>query len=385
MPVYLDCAATSPLDPQVLEICTRYLQQDFGNAGSRTHPQGAAARQAVEHARDQVAAVTGCARGDVVFTSGATESNNIALLGLAEEGIRSGKRHLVSTAIEHRAVIEPLEALARRGFALTLVPPSRGGLVEPDTVLDAVRKDTLLVSVMHVNNETGVQQPISRLADRLADTPVYFHTDAAQGFAKELESLRHPGIDLISISAHKICGPKGAGALIVRRRGAVRPPLNPLFFGGGQERGLRPGTLPVALIAALGEAAELWSRDADRRWQCGIAFRQALLDGLAPLAPVVHGDLDLAAPFILNISIPGFDSETVMELWRDLVSVSSGAACSSHLYTCSHVLSAMGVAAGPSAGAIRFSWCHLSEMPDTAAMVRALVKAREPRRAPGSG
>jgi cysteine desulfurase len=376
MPIYLDCAATTPIDPRVLEVCVRYLQEDFGNAASRTHPQGAAARKAVEQARDQIASVTACHRGDVVFTSGATESNNLALLGLAEAGIRAGKGHIVSTRIEHRAVLEPLEELARRGFSLTLVKPNAGGWVDPEEIAEAVRDDTLLVSVMHVNNETGVIQPIEEIAKHLAGKPVYFHTDAAQGFARETGALRHERIDLISISAHKICGPKGVGALIVRRRGKDRPPLAPLQFGGGQERGLRPGTLPVALIAAFGHAAELWAREAEERWRRGTEFRRRLLEGMAPLQPVVNGDETRCIPFLLNVSIPGADSESVMDAWIDLVSVSSGAACSSQSYTCSHVLTAMGILAERAEAAIRFSWCHLTDMPDTAAMVNALQEVR---------
>jgi cysteine desulfurase len=375
MPVYLDCAATTPIDPRVLEVCVRYLREDFGNAGSRTHSHGAAARKAVELARDQVATVTGAGRGDVVFTSGATESNNLAILGLAEEGIRSGRKHLVSTAIEHRAVLEPLQTLAQRGFDLTLVKPCPGGWVDPAEVAAAVRKDTLLVSVMQVNNETGVVQPVAEIAERLAGTPVYIHTDAAQGFARDTEALLHPRLDLISISGHKICGPKGIGALIVRRRGRERAPLSPLLFGGGQERGLRPGTLPVALIAAFGAAAELWAGEAEERRQCGLEFRRRLLEGLAPLRPIVLGDQQRCLPFILNVSIPGRDSESVMDAWSDLVSVSSGAACTSQSYTCSHVLTAMGVSPEVAEGAIRFSWCHMTETPDTAAMVRSLQES----------
>jgi cysteine desulfurase len=376
MPVYLDCAATTPIDPRVLEVCIRYLRQDFGNAASRTHQHGAAARKAVEQARDQVAAVTAAHRGDVVFTSGATESNNLALLGLAEAGMRAGKRHIVSTRIEHRAVLEPLEELERRGFSLTLVSPTPGGWVDPAAIAEAVREDTLLVSVMHVNNETGVVQPIAEIAEHLAARAVYFHTDAAQGFARETAALRHERIDLISISAHKICGPKGVGALVVRRRGKDRPPVAPLLFGGGHERGLRPGTLPVALIAAFGHAAELWTQEADERWRHGLEFRRRLLEGLAPLHPVVNGDESRCLPFLLNVSIPGADSESIMNVWADLVSVSSGAACSSQSYTCSHVLTAMGIPAENAAAAIRFSWCHMTEMPDTAAMVDALQEVR---------
>ena len=376
MPVYLDCAATTPMDPRVLELCIRYMERDFGNAASRSHRHGASARQAVEHARDQVAAVIAAQRGDVIFTSGATESNNLALLGLAEAGLQTGKTHIVSSRIEHRAVLEPLEALARRGFKVTLVDPAPGGWVEPAAIEAAVREDTLLVSVMHVNNETGAIQPIAEIAERLASTPVYFHTDAAQGFAKDIAALRHERIDLISISAHKICGPKGVGALIVRRRGKDRPAIAPLLFGGGHERGLRPGTLPVALIAGFGLAAELWAAEEDERRHCGLEFRRRLLEGLAPLQPVVNGDESRCLPFLLNVAIPGTDSDSVMEAWSDLVSVSSGAACSSQSYTCSHVLTAMGISESRAAAAIRFSWCHMTELPDLEQMVSALVEVR---------
>lgn len=376
MAVYLDCAATTPIDPGVLEVCIRYMRDDFGNSSSKSHAHGSAARKAVERARDQVAAVTAAHRGDVIFTSGATESNNLALLGLAEAGLKTGKTHIVSTSIEHRAVLEPLEELVRRGFRLTLVKPGPGGWVDPAEIADAVEENTLLVSVMHVNNETGVVQPIGEIAEHLAHKPVYFHTDAAQGFAKETLALRHERIDLISISGHKICAPKGVGALIVRRRGRERPPVSPLQFGGGQERGLRPGTLPVALIAACGEAAERWSADSLARARNGLEFRNRLLEGLAPLHPVVNGDLERSLPYILNVSLASHESDTIMQAWENLVSVSSGAACSSTSYTCSHVLSAMGLGGDRAASAIRFSWCHLTAMPDTAAMVAAFEGVR---------
>lgn len=369
MGVYLDCAATTPIDPHVLNVCLRYLCDDFGNASSRTHTHGAAARQAVEHARDQLAAVAGANRGDIIFTSGATESNNLAILGLAAVGLALGKTHIVSTTIEHSAVLEPLHEMERRGFRLTLIRPDTTGVVDAQAIADAVTDQTLLVSVMHVNNETGVIQPLEKTAELLADKPVYIHTDAAQSFAKA--PLTHERIDLISLSGHKLCAPKGVGALITRRRGRDRAPLSPQQFGGGHERGLRPGTAPVALIAALGEAAERWSSNATARWRDAESFRQRLLDGLKPLNPIVNGAN--AVPFILNVGIPGHDSDDIMDAWADFVSVSSGAACSSNSYTCSHVLSSMGVDTG---NAIRFSWCHLSELPNLPAMVAALTGAR---------
>ncbi len=375
-PVYLDCAATTPIDPRVQEEVLQYLVEEFGNAGSRTHDYGLRARRAVEKARARVAEVVGATRGEVLFTSGATESNNLAILGLAAHGLQSGKTHLVGTAIEHHAVLEPLRALERRGFRLTLLPPNSDGWVEPESVRRAVREDTLLVSVMHVNNETGVLQPLPHIAELLEGHSVYLHVDAAQGFGRELSSLRHPRIDLISVSGHKIHAPKGIGALITRRRGFARPPLEPLMHGGGQERGLRPGTLPVHLIAALGKAAELALAESEQRASLCRDFRRRLLQGLEPLKIQANGDPSRALTHILNFSVPGLDAESVMEAWRDLVAISDGAACTSQSHTCSHVLAAMGLAPERRDGAVRLSWCHASPMPDVEGMVRAVERFR---------
>lgn len=380
MTVYLDCAATTPLDSLVRDEMLRYLKDEFGNAGSRTHLWGQHARQAVERARDRIAAVVEAARSEVLFTSGATESNNLAILGLAAEATR---RHIVSTAIEHHAILEPLDELGRRGFEITLVPPERSGAVAADAILSAIRPDTLLVSVMHANNETGVLQPISQIAAGLQQSAAYFHVDAAQTFAREIEPLRHPRIDFISASAHKVNGPKGVGALIARRRNGERPPLRPLMFGGGQELGLRPGTMPVALIAGFGLAAELAASTASIRAERCRAYRDALLAGLAPLSPAINGDIRLAVPYIVNFSLPGIDSEVVIDAWRDLVAISNGAACTSQSYTCSHVLSAMRVPASQSDGALRFSWGADTPQPDWTALVAAIEPHQVSRPAGG--
>jgi cysteine desulfurase len=374
MAVYLDCAATSPLDPRVRDEMMHQAGDDVGNAGSRTHDYGRRARAAVERARDRIAAVVGSSRGDVIFTSGATESNNLAILGLA--GSAGERRHIVSTAIEHHAVLEPLAELGRRGFEVTLVPPDRGGAVDPDAIAASIRPDTCLVTMMQVNNETGVRQPVAEVADRLTSAKAYFHVDAAQGFARELDAIRHPRVDLISISAHKINGPQGVGALVLRRRDGTRPPCQPLMWGGGQERGLRPGTLPVPLIAGLGLAAELAVAEAVERDAKCRALRDSLLAGLAPLDPIVNGDPGRSVPYIVNLSFPGIDAETAIDAWSDLVAISNGAACTSQNYTCSHVLSAMRLPSWRRDGAIRFSWCASSRAPDWPALVAALEPFR---------
>jgi cysteine desulfurase len=354
-------------------VVARYLEEEFGNAGSRTHEFGRRARRAVEHARDQVAAVVGASRGDVVFTSGATESDNLAILGLAGHGRATGRMHVVSTAIEHHAVLGPLDALRTRGFAVTLVAPRAEGWVDPQAVREAVRPETLLVSVMHVNNETGVVQPVAEIAEALDGHPAFLHVDAAQGFGKELEGLRHPRLDLVSVSGHKIHAPKGVGALVTRRRSGARPPLEPLMHGGGQERGLRPGTLPVALIAGLGEAAALALAEASQRAERCRLLRRELLAGLASLRPVLNGDPARTLPHILNVSFPGHDAAEVIEAWRDLAAISDGAACTTQAATCSHVLSAMGLEAERRDGAVRLSFCHLTPRPDVSRMVAALA------------
>jgi cysteine desulfurase len=376
MPVYLDCNATTPIDPEVGEVVRAYLFEEFGNEGSRTHEYGARAKQAVQRARDQVAAVVGVGRDEVLFTSGATEANNLAILGLIEFGLAEEKRHVVTTAIEHKAVLEPVLALERRGFTVTVVPVEQDGTVRPETIRAALRPDTVLVSVMAANNETGARQPISEIAESLASHEAFFHTDAAQSFGKDLALLRNPRIDLLSVSAHKLYGPKGIGALITRRRGYVKPPLAPLMHGGGQERGLRPGTLPVALIAGLGKAAELAvARNEQRRKRCN-EIKQKALEAFAPLGPRVHGPADETQEHVLNIAFPGLDSEAMMVALKGDIAVSNGSACTSSSYTPSHVLKAMGFTDDEANEAVRFSWCHLTPDVDwqlLASRIQALI------------
>ena len=372
MAVYLDCAATAPVDPRVQREVMTYLGVEFGNAGSRHHGFGARARSAVEKSRVQVAALVAATRGEIVFTSGATESNNLALLGLAEYGAKTGRTHLVSTRIEHKSVLEPLQALSGRGFEITLVPPEPGGWVHPHSILEAVREDTLLVSVMQVNNETGVMQPLRDIARLLENHPAYLHVDAAQGFGKEIAPLRDRRIDLISISGHKVYAPKGIGALVTRRRGGRRPPLTPLMHGGGQELGLRPGTLPVPLIAGLGKASELALAEHRERNAACRKFKEILLAELQPLKPVFNGDLDRTVPQIVNLTLPGIDSEEAIEAVSQVAAISNGSACTSASESCSHVLSAQGLDEDRMEGALRLSWCHLSPQPDWNGFIRAI-------------
>ena len=362
-PVYLDCNATTPIEPAVASVMRHFFEQEYGNEGSRTHDFGGRAKEAVQKARKQVAELVGAKAEEVIFTSGATESNNLAILGLGHWGRQHGKTHIITTRIEHKAVLEPVDHLAKDGFEVDLVAPEKDGRVGVEKIIRLLRPTTMLVSVMHANNETGVIQPIAELAEAMAHHPAWLHADAAQTFGKLITELRHPRIDLISASGHKIYGPKGIGVLVARHRGKQKVPLTPLVFGGGQEQGLRPGTLPVPLIAALGEAAEQGAKHhAEREAKCR-AFRSRFLEAIQPLQPKIHGREGQVLPHTINASFPGRSAEEVMLKLRELVAVSNGSACTSSSYQPSHVLSAMGLGKDEIIGAVRFSWCHMTPEP----------------------
>jgi cysteine desulfurase len=334
------------------------MVEEFGNAGSRTHLYGEAAQREVRLARERVAATLGADPDEIIFTSGATESNNLTILGLAHFGKSEHRRHIVSTAIEHKAVLEPLERLASEGFEITLVAPDSAGHVIANDVLREVRPDTLLVSIMHGNNETGALQPIEEIASGLPGR-IYFHVDAAQTYGRETPALRNRRIDFISLSGHKIFGPKGVGVLLARRRSGCRPPLRPLMVGGGQERGFRPGTQPVPLIAGIGLAAEIADSERVARLEACRQLRIAALRAFGHLNAKVHGDSRRGVlPNILSLAIPGLDSEAVMVALKHLVAISNGSACTSSNYQASHVLTAMALPKGEIEGTIRISWSH---------------------------
>ncbi len=358
MTIYLDCNATTPIIPEVAEVVRHFMEVEFGNSGSRTHLYGTTAKSAVEAARRQVADVVDAQKNEVIFTSGATESNNLAILGLAVALKDRGKTHIITTAIEHKAVLEPCAELEKQGFEVTYLDPVDNGAVTLAQVKAALTENTGLISMMQVNNETGVIQPIEEVADSLEGSDIYFHVDAAQGFGKLLKALKHERIDLISVSGHKIYAPKGIGALIVRRRDYQRPPLQPLMYGGGQEKGIRPGTLPVALIAGFGLASEL-AESNNEHWlkHC----EKIKLDAMAVFSDLggkVHGDNTL--PNVINVSISGVNSEAALVALKGIAAISNGSACTSSSYTASHVLEAMGLDEEEIKGALRISWCHLT-------------------------
>ena len=359
-PIYLDCNATTPIEPRVAEVAREYLEDEFGNSGSRTHEYGAKAKSAVAKARAAVAEMLGADDDEVIFTSGATESNNLAILGLAEYGLREGKRHLITSAQEHKAVLEPIEKLRSRGFEVTMLSPGVEGLVSAAALKAALRPDTLLVSLMHVNNETGVIQPLSEYVEVLRGHPAFLHVDAAQSFGKLVEPLRDMRIDLISASGHKIYAPKGVGVLLARCRDYNEPPLEPLMFGGGQEKGVRPGTLPVHLLAALGEAVKIALKTHDKRMAACEKIKECALKELVAAGGVPNGNQASCIASTLNISFPGLDSEALILQLKDVVAISNGSACTSSNYSFSHVLTSMGLENDRIRGALRLSWCHMS-------------------------
>lgn len=349
-----------------------YLAVEYGNESSRTHEYGVVAHRRVSRAREEIAGLADAQPDEVIFTSGATEANNLAILGLADALERDGRRHIITSALEHKAVLEPVARLESRGFDVTRLDTDESGVVDPDEVLASIRPDTGLVTVMHVNNETGTVQEIARVAEELPPE-VYMHVDAAQGLGKEFEEIAHPRIDLISGSAHKLHGPKGVGVLINRRREFRRPPLVPLMVGGGQERGLRPGTIPVHLVAGFGTAARAAIQERSQRSVRNRQFRERALTQLAPLDPIINGDGVRALPQVLNISFVGIDAEAAIVATKDLVAISNGSACLSQSYERSHVLVAMKLDDSRIASAVRISWCHLTPDPDWGAFVARLV------------
>lgn len=334
-PLYLDAAASTPVDARVLEAMQ---EVSHGNAAARHHSHGRQAHRLVEQARGAIARHLNTAADNIVFTSGATESNNLALQGLARSLRATGKTHIITSAVEHSSVLACLAAMAQDGFTVTRLPVKPCGMVEASSVKAALTPQTGLVSIQAVNNEVGVIQPLAEIAAILKGTDILLHADAAQGLGRIALDMQALPVDLLSVSAHKIYGPQGIGALYVASH--VFPHLTPLFYGGGHERGLRSGTLPVALCHGFGVACGLIDLSERAKMQ---AMRDQLIALLAPSRPVVHGHSDAAwnVPHIVSLQFTGIDQETLVMLLPDL-SFGIGSACSSQGGAqFSHVLQAM--------------------------------------------
>jgi cysteine desulfurase len=348
-PIYLDYNASTPVAPQVLEEMLPYLKGTYGNPSS-SHPFGAACRAGIEQARERVALLLGCEATEIIFTSGATESNNMVIKGIAKA---AGKgKHFITSRIEHPAVLEPCRHIERFGYSVTYLPVDRFGLVDPVDLEKAIRPDTVLVSIMHSNNEVGTIQDIRELARIASSRNVPFHTDAAQSVGKVRVQVEELGVDYLTVAGHKFYAPKGIGALYIRSGRSIEP----LLHGAGHERGLRPGTENAAFIVGLGaacmEAMPLLETEGPRQRALG----QRLLEGLQRAGLKVHlnGHPGKKLPNTWSISFEGFDAPSVMEALSG-VAVSPGAACHGDLVEPSHVLAAMTTDAALARGAIRFS------------------------------
>jgi cysteine desulfurase len=340
LPIYMDYNATTPLDSRVLEAMIPYFTEHFGNPHSRSHKFGWEAEEACEEARASVARLIGANPKEIVFTSGATEANNIAIKGVARF-YKDQKKHIITTQTEHKCVIESCRQLANDGFDITYLPVQENGIINLDDLRAAIREDTLLVSIMAVNNEIGVIQPLKEIGEICRSKGVFFHTDAAQAFGKMPLDVEEMKIDLMSISGHKIYGPKGIGALYVRRKPRVR--LDSIISGGGQERGLRSGTLPTPLVVGLGKAAEIAAKGM-REEQAHIKkLSDKMINSLMEIPEVyLNGDRNQRIPGNVNLSFSCIEGESMIGAIKDLA-VSSGSACTSSSLEPSYVLKAIGV------------------------------------------
>jgi cysteine desulfurase len=357
MRVYLDYNATTPVDRDVLEAMLPYFAENYGNASS-IHSAGQQARGAVDRARESVAALIGAKPAEIVFTSGGTEADNLAIFG-AIAASTAPRKHIITTAIEHHAVLNACQALERQGIEVTYVTTGPGGVVDPEEIRRTIRPETVLISVMHANNELGTVQPIEEIGRIAAEADIYFHCDAVQSAGKLPMDVNRSGVDLLSLSAHKIYGPKGVGALYVRSG----TPLEPQFYGGHHERDRRPGTENVAGIVGFGKAAELsrerLAEDAVRIGGMRNRLEKTILDRVPGAR--VNGDASRRVPNTTNLTIPGAGGEALL-IALDLqgVACSTGAACSSGAVEPSHVLLAIGLSQEDARSSLRFSLGRLT-------------------------
>ncbi len=353
-PIYMDYSATTPVDKRVAEKMIEYLtiDGDFGNPASNSHYYGWQADDAVKNARKQVADLIGADAKEIVWTSGATESNNLAIKGIAHFYHKKGK-HIITLKTEHKAVLDTCRQLEREGFEVTYLDPMSNGLLDLDVLKAAIREDTILVSIMHVNNEIGVIQDIQAIGDVCRENKIFFHVDAAQSAGKVEIDLSKLPVDLMSFSAHKIYGPKGAGALYVRRKPRVR--IEAQMHGGGHERGMRSGTLATHQIVGMGEAFAIAQAEMNKENKKITSLRDRLLSGFADMEEVViNGDMDARIPGNLNISFNYVEGESLMMAIND-VAVSSGSACTSASLEPSYVLRALGLSDELAHSSIRFT------------------------------
>ncbi|KOA69839.1 IscS subfamily cysteine desulfurase [Pantoea sp. CFSAN033090] len=354
LPIYLDYAATTPADPRVASKMMQFLTLDgtFGNPASRSHRFGWQSEEAVDVARNQIAELVNADPREIIFTSGATESDNLAIKGAAHAHQARGK-HIITSQTEHKAVLDSCQQLEREGFAVTYLTPAANGIISPDQLRAALRDDTILVTLMHVNNETGVIQDIAAFGELCREREILIHVDATQSVGKLPIDLSQLPVDLMSFSAHKLYGPKGIGALYVRRKPRVQ--IAAQIHGGGHERGMRSGTLPVHQIVGMGEAYRIAAEERETEMARLHTLRDRLWQGISTLPDVtLNGDLQQSAPNILNLSFADVEGESLIMALKDLA-LSSGSACTSASLEPSYVLRALGLSEELAHSSLRFS------------------------------
>ena len=363
MPVYLDYNASAPVDPRVLDCMIDVYRNHFGNADSRTHSYGLDAKEIVMDSRRTISKILNIDSTEVLFTSGSTESNNMAIIGLLNYAKKSGKNHFITTSIEHKSVLESMKHLEANGCVVDYVSPDASGRIKPNQIIDLVNEKTLLVSLMHVNSETGIMQPIEEVGEALSNKEVYYHIDATQGFGKLNETLRRTKYDMMSFTAHKIGGPQGIGAFILKRGPNYRrPPVNPLLYGGQQERGFRPGTTPVALVAGFAYAAALCDEEEKNNREICAKTKQRFINSISSLDYCINGDQKYCLPSTVNISFTGVDAEALFLTMKNDYAFSNGSACNSNSHSPSYVLTAMGLPQQRINEAIRISWSSKTDV-----------------------
>ncbi|WOD41320.1 cysteine desulfurase family protein [Nodosilinea sp. E11] len=374
-PIYLDCHATTPVDPRVLEAMLPFFSDHFGNPASLTHVYGWEAEAAIGRSRETIAAAINASPEEIVFTSGATEANNLAIKGIAEACFSRG-RHIITVQTEHSAVLDPCRYLESLGFEVTYLPVRPDGLLDLETLEKAYRDDTVLVSVMAANNEIGVLQPLAEIGAQCRDRQVFFHSDAAQAIGKIPLDVQAMQIDLLSLTAHKVYGPKGTGALYVRRR--PRVPLAAQLHGGGHERGLRSGTLYSPQIVGFAKAVELGLAELGAESDRLIDLRQRLWQGLQPLGGLhLNGHATQRLPGNLNLSIDGVDGQALLLGLRSLVALSSGSACSTASTAPSPVLTALGRTDALAYASLRFGLGRFTTAAEIDAVVAGVIATVE--------
>ena len=358
MGIYLDNNSSSPIDERVLAVMVDVYLNSYGNADSRTHNHGEQARIIVENARKQVASLLEVNSSEVFFTSGSTESNNITIQGLEEYALKTNKKHIITSAIEHKSILETVNMMKKKGFDVDIVNPDLSGQINVQEILDKVRDDTLLVSVMHVNNETGIIQPVDRLGTELDKRNILFHVDATQSCGKLVDEIRNLKYNMLSFSAHKLKGPQGVGVLILKKKKYKLPPVKNIMYGGQQEGGIRPGTIPVALVAGCGKACEIAEKEYRENSQKCKSLKVILEELLKKSNVNYHynGAQQYCIDSSVNICFKGVMSEALMLSSKQYCSVSNGSACTSKSYSPSYVLEAMGIPTEDIENSIRISW-----------------------------